>query len=358
MKKLLVFPYHPDLKTLLDFNDTLKDYTIIGVCSYKEDSSITDRINKSLGSSIQTDELIHACDTVLILDNYRNYKDDKYYQIIRLAIEKKKELLLTPNAYNALDMSEYIDKYNLLEYTPILDTERFMKLDYLGRKKYVIETPVIAVLGMGKNCEKFKVQLMLKHFLDKQGYRSSWISSNPLGSLWGGYTLPDFIHSNCVSFEEKILKLNNFIYRLSLAEQPDILIIGVPEGISEFRVDEFNHFGEYPLIVGSALSIDSAILCTYFMDIQNAAGIEHLCNRCYSKFDIPVQALAVGDVVFEAIEGSNKIEYSFLERSYLDKHYTTSVTIPIPLFPVWDKIKSEYAMKEILKNLENNADAV
>lgn len=360
MKKLLLFPYHPDIKTILDFNNTLKDFSVVGVCSYREDSSIVNKINQSLGIFEPFDEMkmLDACDAVLILDNYRNYKYDKYYKIIKLALERNKELLITPNACLALDISEFAGKYKVLEKNPKIDSERFRKLDYLSSRKYVIETPIIVVTGMGKNCGKFRVQLLLKHILEKRGYQCSWISSNSLGALWNSYTFPDFIHSDRISFKDKILKFNDLIYRLSLSEDPDVFIIGIPEGISEFSVDEFNHFGEYPLIVGSAVPIDNAIFCTYFMDTPNIAGIEALCNHCTSKFSIPVQALSIGDTMFEAIEGSNKIEYSFFDKNYLEQHYKESVSASIPVFPIWDKIKVENVLNEILNKLEYNADAI
>lgn len=358
MKKILVFPYHPDIHTLLNYKDTLIGFSIVGVCSYKEDCFITEKINKTLGGPETYDEQLDACDALLILDNYRNYKYDKYYEIIQLAWKRKKELLITPKVCSALDMSKISSPYTLLEHTPHISSERFKKLEYLPTKKYVIETPISAVLGMGQNCGKFEVQLLLKHFLEKNGYRPVWMSSNPLGALWGGYTFPEFIYSNQLAFEEKILKLNDFMYRLSLLEHPDIFIIGIPEGISEFRVDEFNHFGEYPLVIGSALSVDSAIFCTYFMDPKNIAGIESLCNHCLTKFNIPVHALSIGNTIFEAIEGSNKIEYSFLDKNYVDTHYSASISISIPVFPIWDRTKVEDALQVMLQRLENNADAI
>ena len=152
--------------------------------------------------------------------------------------------------------------------------------------KLILETPVIAVAGMGKNCCKLEIQQVLYRVLKEKGYRPAWISSNPLGILQGGYSMPDFFFSDKLSLEKKILALNHYLFAYERTKKPDVFLIGVPEGITEFESHEYNHFAEYSLVVCNAVHVDSAVLCTYFMKVDQADGIWNLVQYCRQRFRV------------------------------------------------------------------------
>lgn len=51
MRKIWFFPYHPDMDLLIEQRARLKDVTILGVSSYREDAILIDPLNKILESS-------------------------------------------------------------------------------------------------------------------------------------------------------------------------------------------------------------------------------------------------------------------------------------------------------------------
>ena len=355
MRKVVIFPYHPDVDILLNYNVQLKDVQIVGVYSYLDDKTITGEINKTLGIQNSYSEMLERCDTILILDNYRLYKDELYYEVIRQGIEQGKKIIITPRAEAQLDLETFEDQYILLKNNDIIS---FSTEQIPERKRFIIENiPVIAVSGMGKNCSKFETQLLLYETVQKQGYRCVWVSSNELGAMFGGYALPDSLFSG-ISFEDKVIEFNHFVYKLSIHENPDIMIIGIPEGITEFEMYEYNHFGEYPLVIGSALTIDSSILCTYFLNQINLQGLRSLCDYSESKYGMPVHAISVGKTVFESEEGSNRISYSFLEESYLKKYFVKNHKMPIPAICLWNREEAKRNMMSLLTLLQENADAI
>ena len=311
IKKLVVFPYHPDIELMIRHQKALKGVWLIGICSYKEDRKIVEEINKRLNCAINETSLIEQSNVILLMENYRNYKIDKYYEIIDMALELGKEVWIAPRILKYLDLKKYKGKYQVLKNK--LEESKLQK-SKLQKRLYQIDVPVTAVVGMGKNCCKFENQLEYKLLLEKEGYKVSWISSNELAKLFGGYVFPESFYSNTWSYENKVITLNHFIYNLLLEENSDIIILGVPEGVVEFEEGEMNHFGEYALIAGNAVNIDNAILCLYFMEIENEKAVMRMCNYTSDRFLIPISIVSIGRNTYEVEDGAEKKDFlSFLE---------------------------------------------
>lgn len=357
MKKIVFFPYHPDLELLVKVQrfDNIK---VTGICSYQEDRMIIKPLNCLLGCENQREEdLIENCDSIVFLENYRNYKLDKYYYLLDKALRLKKEIFILEGLSEQLDLDQYSGKYRLLKKEPDFTESDIARLN-TRNIKYMLETPVLAVTGMGKNCCKFETQVSLWNVLKEQGYHTVWISSNPLATFYGGYTMPSFLFSPVLSFEKKILQFNHFIFGLERKEHPDLFLIGIPEGVTGFETYEYNHFAEYPLIIGNAVSVDAAILCTYFMKVGNEAGIYNLTQFCRNRFDFPIEEIWVGRNFFEEDRPHRQISYSYLDENYLKKHFAQDVQTAIPIIPVWEKEIVYQAAGSMIQKLKKNVNAI
>ena len=358
MKKLMIFPYHPDIEVIITYAEYICNFTISGIASYKEDNHLVKELNQKIGCGNDFDEAISNCDCVLLLDNYRQYQAGKYYEVIKQAKFHGKEIMAVPSVLQELGLNEKEHSITPFIKEPEFHNPKLEIIKYAEEKKLLIETPVIAVLGMGKNCSKFENQLNLYLSLTERNYKVTWIASNPIGVLWGGYTMPDFMFDEKLAFKAKVLQFNHFIYKMGIEEKPDVFIIGIPEGITEFQTGEYNHFGEYPLIVGSAVPIDSAILCTYFVREPKAQGIKKLANHVTEKFSAPVDAISIGKTIFDTEEGSGKIFYSFLENFYLKKYYSAENQERLPLLTLWNKEEYQAGLNALIEKLQDNADAI
>ena len=359
MKKVLLFPYHPDVETLLEYEDDLDGFKIAGLISYVDDEAVTRRINDTLGlKDAGYNELLQSCDAVLLLDNYRNYKPDKYYQVIEDALTLGKGIYITPLAQTQLDLAGYEGRYSLLRAQPQLSEETLRNIrEKANAGMNEINAPIIAVMGQGKNCNKFEVQLLLKQLLEED--RAVFITSNALGAMFGCYTTPSFLYSS-LPFDEKIEQFNRFVYEIEQSEAPEIIVIGVPEGVAPFaHGDELNRFGEFPLIISNACLIDMTILCTYFMRRPLPDAFSSLNNYFRARFNAPVDAVAISKVMYELIRKTDDIvEYNFLDRDYLEKYYPDLNAVHFPVLNLFDKGDTKCVLSSVLHRLQENADKI
>lgn len=350
MKKIVLFPYHPDLKTLIDQKDALRDVQIIGVLSFEEDKNLMHSLNHTLVlNDVSYDQLLHDCDTVILLDNYRDYETKKYYEVIEDALVLQKEILITPLAQSQLDLKKYINQFQLLELMP--DCWKSTRED---NKIYEIDVPVIGVIGQGKHCGKFENQLLLKEILEAE-YETITVTTNALGVLFGCYTIPSFLYEDR-PFEEKIFRLNQYVRKISKLGNPDVIILGIPEGVLPFERQEYHHFAEYPLIITAAVPIDMAILCTYFMhglDVEN--GLKKITEFCHNKFNVTVGAIAMSQTAVEIpSEEYARIIFEYLDKSYLHQYYPDLENINLPIIDLFDRDKAKATIKMSLRRLQEN----
>jgi peptide maturation system protein (TIGR04066 family) len=359
VKKIVFFPHHPDLITLIDHNEYLKEYKIAGFISYKEDENIIHQLHQSLGLEHATyDQLLQNCDAVILIDNYRDYKTDKYYEVIQDAISYQKEVYVTPLAEKQLNLESYQGKYQLLELLPegvetIEEEYRHMS----ESKLYDINVPIIGVIAQGKNCNKFENQLLLQEVV-KEEYETITITTNALGALFGCYTTPAFLYEDR-PFQEKIFKYNCFIHMISKLGKPDVIILGIPEGITPFRRQEFHHFAEYPLVISTAVPIDTAVLCTYFIpEPVLEDGLKKLVEYCQIKFNIHVGAIAISQTAFDIADENERIIFEFLSKTYLSKYYPDMKNYTLPLINMLDHKEAAAIIKKSLICLQENVKAI
>ena len=354
MKKILLFPYHPDMQILVRYRRNLKDVRIVGFYSYREDETEILKLNQLIGSTGSFEEMLLECNQVILLENYRGCEIKKYYEVIEKAIACGRTAALVPQLKNELESEKLkgctflTNEFNLNLSKPLLRE----------RTKYPVELPVLAVFGMGKNCCKFENQICLNAILEKAGYRAAWISSNPLGVLFGAVTLPDFLFEETIPFEEKVFRLNHLLFRISNADLADVCIIGVPEGISQFEKYEFHHFAEYALVIGNAVNVDGAVLCTYFLEDLSVEGIKELMFHSGEKFGFLVDLVSIGTSGFQMMDGELDIVYLYLSRDFVKRQYTPPKELPEYIAGIWEKDRIENALKRLTDRLTKNLSAV
>ena len=359
MKKILFFPYHPDLWIVITHMSLLKEYEIFGFASFKEDDSLILAMNREAGIEGKPyEQLIQGCDAVVIVDNYRGFRDDKYHSIIDDASKLRKEILVTPLACLQLDLGEYQGRYRLIEHLPDGAEAIYCEYDAVRRlatnRRYEINVPVIGVVAQGKHCGKFETQLMLLESVGHK-YCVPFVSSNALGALFGAYTVPSFLFDT-ISFEEKIMMFNYFVHKVSQECDPDLIVLGIPEGVTSFERQEFNSYSEHALVITAAVDIDFAILCMYFMrEPIIEAGIRRFIEYCENRYRVPIKAVAISKTAVEVPgEYFEDIIFEYLDEPTLSKHYPDIGRIGVPVISLVNREKSGAAINELLQMLRDN----
>ena len=358
MKNILLFPYHHDIDTIIEHKQQLHNFGIAGVISYFEDQSKIDELNKKLNiNNTEYKCLLKSCDAVLLLDNYRGFKLDKYYNVIDDALFYNKEVLITPLAAKQLNLLNYQGKYSLLEKN-FEEYNDFPLTVHTIKEKYNIDVPIIGIIGQGINTDKFKTQLFVKKAVERD-YKVTTITSNSLGALFGCYTMPRFLFEN-ISFEEKILRFNHYICQLYDANKSDVFVIGIPEGIAPFASQEFHHFAEYPLVISTALSIDIAVLCTYLMIGEKLEyGLNKIMDFCFNKFNIPIGLVAISRTFFDIPqEEYESIIFEHPSNDFLEKYYPNVNKICLPMINITNESQALNSINQLLLHLQNNVDVL
>ena len=184
---------------MIRYLDMMEEYRITVLCTYKEDL-LSERV-KTLPFRCTSDccDALNGADALLMLDNERERRTEKYNEMIQIAVQKGVPILITEKTKAGLELHTYKLFHMLENHFP------YKQCFAQGRRIRFYEPaiPVISVIGLGSDCSKFEMQLSLKEHLQMQGYKVLHISSNPLGPLFGAELYPSWLYSEELSFSEK-----------------------------------------------------------------------------------------------------------------------------------------------------------
>ena len=115
---------------------------------------------------------------------------------------------------------------------------------------------------------------------------------------------------------------------------------------------------KYPLIVSTAVTIDIAILCTYFLIGDKLEyGLTKMVEYCENKFNIPIGLVAVSRVSFEVpYDEHEKIFFEYFNKEFLEKYYPHIGNLP--MIDVTSIDKAEEAINGLLSTLQDNIEVI
>ncbi len=253
------------------------------------------------------------------------------------------------DSYNTLDFNTYIlpkikgiieEKKNLI-CTRILDEESKSVLKKLckdagvifkyysdeAHNPYVtndelvdINVPVIFVMSMANRTNKFDIQLTLRRDLEDMGYRASIIGSKNHGEMFGIHNFPNFMFNNQIRENKKILTFNRLVKDIEKKENPDVIIVGVPEGVIPIGKVLNNNFGVIPYLVCNAVKPDTTILSLLYTNNYNKEYFEEVDKLLRYKFDCNVDCYNLSNTFFDYQESEdNHIPiYTVIDSDFID----------------------------------------
>lgn len=283
MDKATVFPITHDFLSLINYIELVRDYQIIAVNSFKEDGLLYN-IKKEYPNWVVTSNVkksLEGSGTLILFDNEKRYKIDKYQEMIAEAKIRRINILASDSLKKELKCKS------------IESLDKRMEENKENEEWEKIPVPAISVLGLGENCSKFESLLLLMSVVEKRGYKSLTIASNPLISLCGGYVWPEYLYQNNISLEKKIYKLNYDLGELVRREKPEVLLVEIPGGIMPLGKNEKNHFSEVPLVISNALDIDAGILNMYVPFQKDMGQLDYIKDYCDYKYGIPIETYTV-----------------------------------------------------------------
>ena len=150
MKKVILFPENNEYKIMKNAIEKLDAYEVL----YDVNDS--------------------SADIIVFCDNIQNISWDIYKEKIKWAEKYNMQIILSESIYKYLKIEGInytLPKEHLLD---VKNTNLF----------YEIPVPVILVMGQGKNCDKFSVQLDLVECFKTYGYKINLLSSNSLSQFF------------------------------------------------------------------------------------------------------------------------------------------------------------------------------
>lgn len=128
---------------------------------------------------------------------------------------------------------------------------------------YKFDTPIIAVAGAGSFSQKFDLQLYLRKEFLNLGYKVSQVGSRPYCEMFGFQSMPKWMFDSTYTDREKVYAFNHYLKMIELNEKPEVIIIGLPEGIIPFNEKHSQGFGLCAYEICSAIHPDYLIMSLY-----------------------------------------------------------------------------------------------
>lgn len=317
MNNLLIYPFNYKNFELVQFNELLKDYRLTSAVIPNKIFSESERfkqLNKDVLITDSFDEGLKICDAVLFLAGIdRDYS--LYAEKINSAMQSDKEILVSMSIEQKL---RGVVGDTILKNVKIIGNgengTNLKNSDHLKR----INVPVVGILGLGEYCKKFSCEIALRHYFMDKGYSVLQLGSKEYSQLFGFQNMPEDIFKQNISITKKTLFFNQFLYQAYKEADPDIIILGIPEGIMQVNHRIFNNFGEMASIVGQAVQIDIGMLCVYYQDELNeqySKYIEKIRNYCRYKLNCPTNYIHISNTYSQTDENDEaKLNYYHYEK--------------------------------------------
>jgi peptide maturation system protein (TIGR04066 family) len=354
-EKVIVYPYSAQFTPILRNKELIEDYEIAALVSpygwglVGRDAAWADG-GAPIGIDVSDsfDETLEACDTVLLAESI--YKLD-YFNIIRPNIEKAvkagKNIICTiqfeDDMYNDIqklckDNNVDIKYFNALKKSSkIADFRQF--IDFPMEKQYYqlynVETPVIFVAGMGERTNKFDIQLTLRSNLQKLGYKVGQIGSRSYCEILDFHSMPGFMYDSRVSDFHKIVLFNWFVKRIENTENPDVIIIGIPDGIMPLNRTFTGHFGVISYIISQAVPADALVLSTLF-GLYKGDYFERMLQPIRYKLGCNITCFNLSNMNFDTVTSSEKSKefYTTVDYKFVDEKIKTYTGLSTPVYNV------------------------
>lgn len=314
--RIACFPLTPNVEVILRHQDCLKPNTIQSIISFHEDKSSLNKLQQKskILCTTSVEEGLKEADSVVLFDDWTGSRWDKFFMCIEYAIQH------SISVYSSRFLLERIPEHKTKKDIIELQHVHTMMLRYADPRLLDIKTPILAVLGVGECTGKLECEIELKEYLDSIDCKSEILCSNSIGELYGMNTLPKILFDTNVSFPEKVLRFNQYVYDLCVKTNPDILVIGVPGGIVSLTEKESNYFAEIPLIISTAVHIDYGILAFYYVLHTEENFLSNLMRYCRNRYQIDIPAFYMSRQMMTYEQEGSKIKHLFLSDEYMHNH--------------------------------------
>lgn len=352
-KRVIVYPVTFDERSLLFDYERITDIHLKGlIMSNKYDDWVkqADR-GEDLIITDDFESALQACEEVIFLDTEEEKVIENIKRFIEIALEKKKGINVSHTLAKKLDLNE--EEFSLFG---VEDRTKVIKDTDLPLKR--IDCPVIHIVGNGSFCECFETGLKLNAFFTQKGHRVLQISDKEISGFFRVRRFPELLYGNKLSYAQKILTLNEYLYSLNLEHHPEIMIISTEEPIMPMNRKVHHNFGEIPKIIGEAVNIDIGILGMNYMEEVPKELIEKYYDYCRFCLKCPVDYFLVSGTMTQ-IDADNEDKMHYYHLNETTSHKKLEIKNGqhrVDLFSINNTSGMEETFDDIYKQLATNID--
>ncbi len=353
MEQIAIYPYNDSYSSVVRHQKLMNNMRVKSLVSPKGWGFNGNRIKTSDGELIVSDDFIseiESCSVVWFVDDAAIPLPKSLLRARLLdALKQNKKILFTRNSgTDEEDIKKNIPPGKEI----VIETKRY-DCSNLGNSCFSINTPVIFVLGLTENTDKYEVQVALREQFIRKGYRISSVSSRRDSDILGMHPLPAFLFDDCTSETEKILMYNHLIKQIEQNENPDVIIIGIPGGAFPFSKNRHNHFGITAFEIANAVTCDCAVFCSpylnYSLDLSFFSRIsDEIAGKMGFSVDYYHIAARTYDYLF-ALPSDNDFSWVTLDEAFIEskiKSYNRN-----NVFNLLNHTQTEALAERIIENL-------
>lgn len=368
-EKLLIYPFDIQSGPIIRHLGLMNDYELLDVVSPNgwgfvgKDAGRVDGGNDAyINVQGNFNELVDSADAVLFMETYNKLDVQKLvYPKMQIAADRGKNIICTLKLENEFlqkinkdcsDKGKCFKYYNFQEKT----YERAEIYDLLD-SLYQITVPVIFVFGTSERTQKFEIQLSLRENLEDAGYKVSQVGTRHYCEMFGFHSFPEFMFSTSVTESKKIILFNNYIKKIELEEQPDVIVIGIPGGLMPLNKDFTNHFGVFAFEVCQAVYPDIAIFSSLYEDYL-PLYFEKISLLIRYKLGFEVDFFNQSNVKFDwrSSKFSKSMQYLTVDSDFVDVKNHNLKDMNINITNILNKGDALTLTNAIIKRLTGNSE--
>ncbi len=355
MKKAVIILYNNEVSEIVMYHKMICNYEIVQVVSpsgwglsQKDAGSVDGGISTEYVIKDDIDYNVEFEVVLLLTPITENLLYQVYNVYLKRAIHEGKLIVCTKRNGDFL-----VKSFNDCKDCIIMIEE---KTNYDIKRMGKIETPIIVVAGTHEQTNKFKIQLELKRYLEKNKYKTILVGSKSFSKIFDCYQFPTFMFQN-ITEREKILAFQGYIRNIEKNEHPDIIIIGVPGGMMPFNEKFPGNFGITLYEVMLAIQPDAFVLSCLYEEYDNEY-FEEIKNVVKYRFGVEIDCfnIATFQVDINESEQSDSLQYFKLSQKAVDS-MIRNLTQKIPIFNISNGVDGTRMAEFITHRLEEYSEA-
>ena len=331
--RIAIYPYDYEMQPYLRYSSMLKSVKPVILLTPNGWASENEQLYGYKVQTVLSNDDFQSLDAIWITDSVNNVQDKQIYEIVEEFLKHNKQILLSRHIQKETydDLVQLVNKYSG-KLVNLLQNEQYINFNTIPAKLYDIYTPIIDIAGIGEKTDKFFLQLAVKDYLERRGYRTTLVSSRDNSMyLDNVYSLPAFMNGG-IPPEYKIILYNHFVKKIEEEEKPEVIIIGIPGEIMPISKVQPGHFGIHAFnpdflimsLYGNEISGKYIKELKQIMKYNFVANIDcfYLSNYAQDVFTVnrfrPIEYFLINEKDKKQLRDNLKNEVEYEEKIYID----------------------------------------